>query len=347
MTTVTLDNISKSYHPGHPVLDNLSLTIQAGELLALLGPSGGGKTTTLRLIAGLLAPNQGDIRFDGRSFLSIPAEKRDVGMVFQENALFPFMSVGDNVAFGLKMKGITRASIPDKVAQALESVQLTGFEKLRPDQLSGGQRQRVALARALVVQPKVLLLDEPLSHLESSLRHDLRAIIRNIQREAGITTIFVTHDQSEAIAVADRIALLIDGSLCQVGSPAEFYTQPVNAQVARFFGAENFFWGVKRGDHIHTGIGELEIAHLDWPDGKVLLTIRPEAIEIGANGHNNLIGQVCSLSYRGPLSYLETQVNGASLHLIAPPFHTYKAGDPIHIHIPKDRICLLPDKGEN
>ncbi len=247
MTTLTLSNLTKAYTPGIPAISGLDLTIEEGRLVVLLGPSGCGKTTTMRLIAGLLHPTAGDILFDGRSVRDVPPEKRSIGMVFQEASLFPFLSVGQNIAFGLKMRKMPSSTIVDRVAGALDAVQLPGFENRRPDQLSGGQRQRVALARALVIRPRLLLLDEPLTNLDPELRGDLREMIRELQKEAGITTVFVTHDQAEAVAIADRIALLIGGRLRQEGEPRDFYESPADAEVARFFGADNFIPGIKQG----------------------------------------------------------------------------------------------------
>ena len=206
--------------------------------MVLLGPSGSGKTTTLRLIAGLLRPAAGDVLFDGESVLDVPPERRGVVMVFQENTLFPFRTVGENLEFGLRMRKTERRERTARIIDALDSVQLSGFEDRWPDELSGGQKQRVALARALVVRPELLLLDEPLSSLEPALRAEMRDTITHLQREMGVTTVLVTHDQNEAVAVADRIALMIDGGIRQVGKPSEFFEHPADADTARFFGAD-------------------------------------------------------------------------------------------------------------
>jgi ABC-type Fe3+/spermidine/putrescine transport system ATPase subunit len=342
MTTVTLVDLTKEYTLGEPAVADLNLSVEDGELLALLGPSGSGKTTTLRLIAGLLTPTRGDLLFDGRSVLGTQPEKRGAVMVFQEHALFPFMSVGENVAFGLKVRGVGREAIGAAVAEALAAVRLEGYEDRWPDELSGGQRQRIALARALVVRPRLLLLDEPLSNLEPVLREELRDMIRALQKETGITTLFVTHDQAEAVALADRIALLFDGRLRQVGSPRGFYEHPHDEQVARFFGGVNFLSGVKQGATVETAIGSLEIATSDWPDGRVVLTIRPEAIEVGANGHNNVAAQIRSYSYRGLVAYCSAGVDGVQLQVVLPPHRRFRAGESIVLHLPRDRICLLP-----
>jgi ABC-type Fe3+/spermidine/putrescine transport system ATPase subunit len=317
------------------------MDVADGEMLVLLGPSGSGKTTTLRLIAGLLNPTAGDLLFDGRSVLHTPPEKREAVMVFQEHMLFPFMSVGDNVAFGLKIKKQPKKAIREAVALALEAVQLSGFEGRWPDELSGGQRQRVALARALAVKPRLLLLDEPLSNLEPGLREELREMIRTLQREVGITTLFVTHDQMEAVAIADRIALLFDGHLHQIGRPRDFYEQPANEQVARFFGGVNFLPGIKQGGVVETAVGPLEVVQNGMPDGKVLVTIRPEAIEIGSNGHNNLPAEVSSYNYRGLVAYCKAGVEGLELQVVAQPFRPYTEGERVTLHLPRERICLL------
>lgn len=341
MTTVTLSNITKTFPTGATAVHDLSMDVANGEMLVLLGPSGSGKTTTLRLIAGLLKPTTGDLLFNGRSILNTPPEKRGAVMVFQQHMLFPFMSVGDNVAFGLKIKNYDRSKIRETVAEALEAVQLPGFERRWPDELSGGQRQRVALARALAVKPRLLLLDEPLSNLEPGLREELREMIRGLQQQAGITTLFVTHDQMEAVAVADRIALLIDGRLHQVGRPRDFYERPINEQVARFFGGVNFLPGIKQGKMVETAVGRLEVAQNTIPDGKVLVTIRPEAIEIGPNGHNNLPARVRAYNYRGLVAYCKAGFEDWELQVVAPPFHAYKEGEQVTLHLPRERICLL------
>ncbi len=346
MTSLNLIDITKEISPGKLAVENLNLSIADGELLALLGPSGSGKTTTLRLIAGLIKPTRGEVLFDGVSVLEVPPEKRGAVLVFQEHALFPFMSVGKNVAFGLKLKGLSQDEIRRRVTQSLNSVRLSGFEDRWPDQLSGGQRQRVALARALVLHPKVLLLDEPLSNLEPALRKELREMISALQKQARITTIFVTHDQGEAVAVADRIALLLEGKIRQVGPPRDFYEKPVDEKVSRFFGGVNFISGLKQGGVVDTAIGPLAVSQTEWPDGRVLLTIRPEAIEIGFNGYNNLTAQIRSYSYRGQLAQCETNVNGVDLQVIAPPFHFYEVGDSIPLHLPQERIFLLPIKNK-
>ena len=342
MTSVTLTDITHEYMPGAPVLTDLNLEVNAGELVALLGPSGSGKTTILRLIAGLLKPTRGDILFNRQSVQNSPPEKRGAVMVFQNHAIFPFMPVGENVAFGLKVRKLNKAEISERVTEALTAVQLVGFEDRHPSELSGGQQQRVALARALVVQPNVLLLDEPLSNLEPGLRVEMREMIRTLQKDVGITTLFVTHDQEEAITIADRVALLLEGRLRQVGPPRSFFERPANSAVYKFFGGCNLIAGTKCGNRVQTAFGELEIATNEWPDGNVQLTIHPEAIEVGANGHNNISAQIASQKYLGPKIAVDFSINGHILKGLVPSEYQYTIHTQVVIHLPKDRIHLIP-----
>lgn len=341
MTSLTLENVSKEYQPDLPVIKDLNLDVNEGELLTLLGPSGCGKTTMLRLIAGLIQPTSGDIRFSGRSILATPPEKRGASMVFQNHAVFPFMSVAENVAFGLKMHKINRQEIRQRVTDALIAVQLSGFENRQPSQISGGQQQRVALARALVVNPSVLLLDEPLSNLEPSLREELREGIRTLQQDSGITTIFVTHDQSEAIGIADRIALMVDGRIKQIGTPRSFYENPIDADVARFFGSTNIYSGSKQGHWVKSLIGNVQINPSLIPDGDVSISIRPEAIMIGANGHNNLPARLIACQFKGSNTLCQFQVNGKMLTVAAKPYRKFQVGDMLTLHLPKERISIM------
>ncbi|TVQ28277.1 MAG: ABC transporter ATP-binding protein [Spirochaetaceae bacterium] len=238
MSSIEIDRVSKAYD-GPLVVDSLSLCVPSGTVFGLLGPSGCGKTTTLRMIAGLLQPDSGDIRFDGVSVLAVPPERRAIGMVFQQHLLFPHMNVEQNVSFGLRMQGVRPAASRSRVDEALDLVRLGGTQRRYPAQLSGGQQQRVALARAVVTNPAVLLLDEPLSNLDTRLREEMRALIRSVQRRLGITTIVVTHDQGEAMELSDQMAVMFDGAIAQVGRPAELYARPDSARIARFLGATN------------------------------------------------------------------------------------------------------------
>jgi putative spermidine/putrescine transport system ATP-binding protein len=244
---VELHRVTKRYGDELPAVSELTLRVRQGELLALLGPSGCGKTTTLRLIAGLLRPSGGRITLDGVDITDWPSHRRDMGVVFQSYALFPHLNVGQNIAFGLEMRRIARREITRMVGDVLSLVRLNDFDNRRTRELSGGQQQRVALARALVIRPKVLLLDEPLSNLDATLREELRHEIRDIQQQLGITTIFVTHDQAEALSMSDRIAVMKQGRFVQIGNPSEIYERPEDPFVAGFIGRINSFAGTVHG----------------------------------------------------------------------------------------------------
>jgi iron(III) transport system ATP-binding protein len=239
VTTLTLEALTKTFQRAGTVVDSINLRIEAGEFFTLLGPSGCGKSTTLRMIAGLEEPTSGRILFDDRNITRDPPNRRDIGLVFQNYALFPHLSVARNVAFGLEVRKLPKAEVNERVAGALQQVQLTGLGEARVDQLSGGQQQRVALARALVIRPRVLLLDEPLSNLDAKLREGTRAMLRNLHSSSGLTTIYVTHDQTEAMGMSDRIALLNGGRIQQVAKPEEIYERPANRFVADFIGRNN------------------------------------------------------------------------------------------------------------
>ena len=239
MIPVTIDAIHKSYDGRTPVLDGITLDIAAGELFFLLGGSGCGKTTLLRLVAGFIAPDSGGIRFAGTDVTRIPTERRDIGMVFQNYALWPHLSVAENVSFGLEVRQVPATERAARLDEALALVELSGLGARRIGELSGGQQQRVALARALVVKPKVLLLDEPLSNLDTRLRTSMRQEIRRVCKAAGVTAIYVTHDQAEALSTADRIALMVAGQVAQTGTPRELYERPRTEAVARFHGDAN------------------------------------------------------------------------------------------------------------
>ena len=237
---VRLEGVSKSFGDVLALRD-ASLQIHRGEILTLLGPSGGGKTTLLNLVAGFLRPDSGSIHIDGRPVTDVPPYKREIGVLFQNYALFPHMDVASNVSYGLRMRGTAKAAMQRRIAEVLALVRLTGYDARKPRQLSGGQQQRVALARALAISPKVLLLDEPFSALDKSLRASMQLELKDIQRQLGVTTIFVTHDQSEALSLSDRIAVLSEGRICQVGTPDAIYRRPADRFVAAFVGDVNVF----------------------------------------------------------------------------------------------------------
>jgi ABC-type Fe3+/spermidine/putrescine transport system ATPase subunit len=263
------------------VLKSISLDIAAGEFLTLLGESGSGKTTLLRLIAGFEQPTAGEIRMAGERLDTLPPYKRRVNTVFQHYALFPHLNVRDNVAYGLRVKNTPKAEIGGRVDEALSMVKMTEYTGARPSKLSGGQQQRIALARALINRPQLLLLDEPLSALDANLRKQMQGELKALQREVGITFLFVTHDQEEAMALSDRIALLRDGALEQVASPREIYAHPATAYTAQFIGQTNLLRGEVRG-----GVATCGVLHwpVSGPDGAAIFSLRPEAIPLAADG---------------------------------------------------------------
>ncbi len=341
--SLELRGVGASYAPGSRAVDGVHLAVKEGERMVLLGPSGSGKTTTLRLIAGLLAPDEGDILFDGRSVLGVPPERRGAAMVFQQDTLFPFRTVAENVGFGLRLRRVARRERREQIEAALASVRLTGLADRWPDELSGGQRRRVALARALVVRPRVLLLDEPLSSLEPALREELDELICEIQRDEGITTVLVTHEQREAAAVGDRIAMMIGGRIRQVGSPRELYDRPVDLEVARFFGAHNVLPGTRQGAIVRTAVGDLAIDGPAGPDGPVLLTIRPDAIELAPDDPDALPALVESSHFVGVAVDCTVTVNGVSLRLLAPATSPQPApGDELRVRVPAQHVAVMP-----
>ena len=345
MTHVSIKELTKVY-PGStvPSLDRLSLEIPSGELTALLGPSGCGKTTTMKMIAGLLEPTSGDVTFDGRSVLRDKPEDRGVVMVFQNYLLFPYMSVADNVGFGLKMRKIDPAEIKRRVGEMLDLVKLPDLGDRKPSALSGGQQQRVALARALIVQPNVLLLDEPLSNLDAHLRFEMRDLIRSLQQEMGITTIFVTHDQEEAVVLADRVALILDGQMKQYDRADVFYKRPVDEATARFFGGHNFIPGTSDGETFDCALGRVAL-----PEGAALgrgkLTFRPENLRIGAstNGENTLQATIVDVIYLGTQTRLKLRVGETEVEAVVNPneIESYRAGDELTIHMPKSTLWVI------
>ncbi|MBX4904361.1 ABC transporter ATP-binding protein [Rhizobium bangladeshense] len=287
-----LDKLTLSYGDTVAVRD-LDLSIGKGELIALLGPSGCGKTTTMRAIAGLLTPASGRIGLDGADITRVSANKRAVGLVFQSYALFPHLTVYENVAFGLRLKGISGTDLDARVGAGLKSVGLTTFAGRRPAELSGGQQQRVALARSMVMQPKVLLLDEPLSNLDARLRLEMRAELQRVQKESGVTMIFVTHDQVEALALADRIVVMLNGGIEQIGTPEEIYNSPVSAFVADFVGFENVF-ALKEGKMV-TPNGPIALSGPP-PQASAGLAWRPRSVILGAGPFH---GTVRGTSFAG------------------------------------------------
>ncbi|MFB6119317.1 ABC transporter ATP-binding protein [Halosegnis sp.] len=287
MSSLTLAGVEQRYGETTALAD-VDLTVQDGEFFTLVGPSGCGKTTTLRLVAGFESPTAGDIRFGNESVAGVPPEERDVGVVFQQYALFPHMSVGENVAYGLQFTGTDGENPEPRVAELLELVGLAGFADREPSALSGGQQQRVALARALAPEPDLLLLDEPMSALDARLRERLRREVRAIQRELGVTTVYVTHDQEEALAVSDRVAVMSDGRVEQVGTPEQVYQEPSTRFVAEFVGENNVFAGRARDGIVDIGPTSFRVPAADGP---VTFCVRPEAMQISCET-NQVTGHV-------------------------------------------------------
>ena len=286
MTNVSIKNLTKIYQGSTvPSLKNLSLEINSGTLTSIIGPSGCGKTTTLKIIAGLINHTSGDVAFDGKSILQVKPEKRGAVMVFQNHLLFPYMNIHENVGFGLRMRNLNKTEINKKIIEMLELVRLPNIENRMPKELSGGEQQRVALARALIVQPKVLLLDEPLSNLDNHLRIEMRNLITDLQKKFEITTIFVTHDQEEAVEISDKIALVLNGKLEQFDQPENFFKKPINMKTARFFGCKNFINGISKNNKFMSSIGEFYLPK-DLPSNGGFLILRPENIQIGKDDKN-------------------------------------------------------------
>ncbi|WP_342362187.1 ABC transporter ATP-binding protein [Terrarubrum flagellatum] len=311
MASLSLSNLTKRYGD-HAVVNSVSLDVADGEFLVLLGPSGCGKTTTLRMVAGFVPPSGGTITLGARDVTNLPPWKRNAGLVFQNYALFPHLTVAQNVAFGLEMRKVAAADIAPRVAEALRLVRLAGFGERYPRQLSGGQQQRVALARALVIRPDVLLLDEPLSNLDAKLRLDVRVEIRALQRELGLTTIMVTHDQEEALTMADRLVVMSDGVVKQVGRQADLYERPSNRFVADFVGRSTMIEGEMESSGRFRTRGGLALRCAEGPAGPATLALRPERLTIGpaaASLDNAIEGAVTFVSYLGAMLDVHVKLN--------------------------------------
>jgi putative spermidine/putrescine transport system ATP-binding protein len=329
-------------------LDNLDLTVRPGELVALLGPSGCGKTTTLRLLAGLEDADGGTISVGGRDITRLPANKRDMGMVFQAYSLFPHMTVKQNVAFGLRLRGIAAAPRDKKAMGMLELVELSSQADRYPHQISGGQQQRVALARALAIEPQVLLLDEPLSALDAKVRAQLRDQIRRIQLEVGITTLFVTHDQEEALAIADRVGVMRAGRLEQLAPPTDVYTRPATSFVAEFVGLSNRLAGTVSGTTVTVRGRDLPLVDTATPPGAVIALIRPEAVTLVADSSAEsgpLTGTVIASTFLGATSRVTVDVGDATIMAQLPTSVAAElsAGSRVTLTIRPDPVLVSAD----
>src|SRR5438128_8891327 len=341
--SLRIETCGKTFADGTRALEPATLDIARGETLVLLGPSGCGKTTMLRIIAGLELPDAGGrVLFDDRDMTAVPIERRNVGMVFQSYALFPNMSVADNIGYGLKIRGMARKERAARVAELVSLTNITGVEKRRVDQLSGGQRQRVALARAVAIRPGILLLDEPLTALDAALRDRLRGELNRLLRSLGITTIYVTHDQSEAMELGDRVGVMQKGAIAQIGTPREIYFTPKSRFVAEFIGAANIVEAAVEDGHLVLPGGRQPI-HCDVDMPAAVAMIRPETIRVTSTGSAPLSGTVDSVSFIGDRQRLV--VSGASDRLLtvdAPNTLRARPGERIGLSISPDAVRLLP-----
>ena len=333
-------------------VDDVDLEIADGEFFALLGPSGCGKTTTLRMIAGLEIPSGGSLKIFGEEVGTLPPNKRPVNTVFQNYALFPHMSVAANVGFGLKMQKVDKAEIVKRVDEAISLVRLNGMEQRRPSQLSGGQQQRVALARALVNRPKVLLLDEPLAALDLKLRQGMQQELKSLQREVGITFVFVTHDQEEALSMADRIGVMGDGRLLQVGTPEEIYDAPVNQFVADFIGRSNFLPGTFEESHkvcLANGT-RISVPSAGSVGDSVAVSLRPERVEVVGRGESppdypSLDGTVSNVTFLGSSIVYEIGFDWLTIearHENRPELVRREVGDDVTVWWRNDAVAVVP-----
>jgi iron(III) transport system ATP-binding protein len=338
---VTIDHVTFGYGVT-PVLEDVSLEVERGQFFAFLGPSGSGKTTLLRLIAGFGTPSAGRILIGDRDVTRLPPWSRNVGMVFQSYALWPHMSVRKNVAFGLERRRLSRAEIERKVADALDLVGLSAFADRRPAQLSGGQQQRVALARTIVIEPEVLLFDEPLSNLDARLRVDMRVELRQLQRKLGITAIYVTHDQEDANAIADNIAVLDQGRIQQIGTPIELYDRPANRFVAAFLGTANLIEGTIEPDGRFVTDG-LALAMNGNAPGPACISIRPQDISVGTPD-GNIPARIAEREFLGNITRYHTAAGAQSIVVDVPHRRGMKAldvGETIGLIIPPSQVSVL------
>ena len=326
---------------GETVLDSINIYFNNSEFLTLLGPSGCGKTTTLRIIGGFLQPTSGDVLFDGVRINDVPPHKRRVNTVFQKYALFPHLNVFENVAFGLRIAKVPQKEIDARVTEMLEIVSLRGFEKRKPDQLSGGQQQRVAIARALVNRPEVLLLDEPLGALDLRLRKDMQNELKRIQQQLGITFIYVTHDQEEALAMSDTVVVMDKGRIQQIGTPEDIYNEPKNAFVADFIGESNILDGIMRADYVVEFFGRKFrcLDHGFAKDEPVDVVIRPEDVDIVPPDSGHLCGTVTSVTFKGV--HYDTIVDFKGFKWLIQTTDLHRPGEYIGIRLTPNDIHVM------
>ncbi len=323
------------------VLDGINLTIKDGEFVTFLGPSGCGKTTTLRIIAGFESPDCGDVFFEGKKINAVPAHKRNINTIFQRYALFPHLNVYENIVFGLKVRKVPKSEIPKMIDETLALVNLKGLEKRRIDTLSGGQQQRVAIARAIINRPKLLLLDEPLSALDLKLRKDMQVELKNLQKQTGITFIFVTHDQEEALSMSDTVVVMDKGKIQQIGSPTDIYNEPKNAFVADFIGESNILDGVMKKDFV-VEINKKQFTCLDRgfkENEEVDVVIRPEDVDIVPTQQGMLEGEVTSVTFLGVHYEIIVDIN--NFKWMIQTTDCYEVGETVGLYIEPDAIHIM------
>jgi iron(III) transport system ATP-binding protein len=348
MTPIRIDNLRKNFG-ATPAVDDVSLHVGAGELFFLLGPSGCGKTTLLRVLAGFVEPDTGSVHFGERDVTRLPPRLRGAGMVFQTYALWPHMTVARNVAYGLQVRGVRRAEVAKRVEAALHLVRLEGLGERKPNELSGGQQQRVALARALVVEPQVLLLDEPLSNLDARLRDEMREEIRRLHAATRLTMVYVTHDQKEALTLAGRLAVMDRGRIAQVGTPAEVYGKPTNRFVAGFLGECNFLPGtVRDANTVDTAVGPLTASTSGLaPGARVVCSVRPQSFAIDDSATiNRIAATVREVQFLGDLVQLRISADaGTELSAVALPrlASNLQPGAKVVVSVEPANVVLLPE----
>ena len=343
---LVLKNITKSFGKS-VVIDNLDLTIKRGTMVTLLGPSGCGKTTVLRLVAGLENPTSGQIFIDGEDVTKSSIQNRDICIVFQSYALFPHMSIGDNVGYGLRMQNVSKEERKKRIKEALELVDLAGFEDRYVDQISGGQQQRVALARALVLKPKVLLFDEPLSNLDANLRRAMREKIRELQQSLGITSLYVTHDQTEAFAVSDEVIVMNKGKIMQKAPAKELYQRPNSLFLANFMGESSILPATLQGNTVNIGGYEVQLtnaAQFNLADGDCLVGIRPEAVYLQENGTEAQRCTIKSAVYMGNHWEVVAQWHGKDLLVNSRPEHFNPALQEAYVQLSEQGVFLLKNE---
>ena len=323
------------------VVSDFNLEVQNGEMVSLLGPSGAGKTTLLKAVAGLIQPEKGEIFIDGRSVRDLAPEKRNAVMVFQKTLLFPFLNVAQNIAFGLRMQRHNGSNTKRRIEQILQLTQLTGLGRRKIHELSGGQQQRVSLARALVLKPAVLLLDEPLSNLDANLRQQMRELIQDIQAETRITTLFVTHDQAEALMISHRVCLLLNGRLRQTGKPRELFYLPADTEVARFFGGCNFIQGRVKDGVFRSQFGNAPAPEVNGNGHLRTATIRPEDIQLSLDAKYDLHGEIAKTNFEGSATRIWVNCRDTRFVVLTPD-NDFKPGQNVHVHLPPDKIRIFP-----